>query len=85
MGVYAQQAKYFNSIGRDICPRHTFIIDLKHDLSLLMEAGHHVILMLDSNEDMRRGPVHLKILHATLVNSLLLHLKQAALTYTWRL
>jgi hypothetical protein len=57
MGVYAQQAKYFNSIGRDMCPRNAFIIDLKQDLSLLMEAGHHVILMLDSNEDMRRGPV----------------------------
>jgi hypothetical protein len=57
MGVYAQQAKYFNSIGRDICPRQAFIVDLKHVLSLLMEAGHHVILTLESNEDIRRGPV----------------------------
>jgi hypothetical protein len=54
MGVYAQQSKYFNSIDCDICPREAFILDLKQEILLFQEAGHHIILMLDGNKDMRR-------------------------------
>jgi hypothetical protein len=55
MGVYAQHAKYFNSIECNICPREAFLIDLKMDIIKFQEAGHHLILMIDGNEDMRRG------------------------------
>jgi hypothetical protein len=55
MGAYAQHAKYFNSIDRNICPREAFLIDLRAEIINFQEAGHHIILMLDGNEDMRRG------------------------------
>ncbi len=55
MGVYAQHSKYFNSINHDICPREAFLMDLKNDILKLQEAGNHLIVMLDGNEDMRCG------------------------------
>jgi hypothetical protein len=71
MGTYAQQAKYFNSIERDVCPREAFVIDLSNQIQKLQEAGHLIILMLDGNEDMR---------HGNLANSLTsLQLKEAIL------
>jgi hypothetical protein len=50
-GVYAQHAKYFNSIGRDTCPREAFLTDLSEEIVKLQEAGNHLLLMLDGNED----------------------------------
>jgi hypothetical protein len=55
MGVYAQHSKYFNSIHWDICPREAFLMDLKNEILTLQEAGKHLIVLLDGNEDMRRG------------------------------
>jgi hypothetical protein len=55
MGTYAQHSRHFNSIDRDICPREAFILDLKQDILVFLNAGHHIIVMLDANEDMRRG------------------------------
>jgi hypothetical protein len=54
-GVYAQHAKYFNSIGRDTCPREAFLTDLSEEIVKLQEAGNHLLLMLDGNEDMQKG------------------------------
>ncbi len=65
MGVYAQHAKYFNLINRDSCPRQAFLDDLKQEIIRLQQEGHNIILMLDGNEDMRRGP--LKILLTSLL------------------
>jgi hypothetical protein len=57
MGVYAQQAKYFNSINCTACPRDAFLTDLKEDITKFQEAGDQIIIMLDGNKDMRRGPL----------------------------
>jgi hypothetical protein len=58
MGVYAQHCKYFNSINRDICPREAFIIDLTEEITKFKATGDHLVVMLDGNEDMRRGDIH---------------------------
>ncbi len=57
MGAYAQQAKYFNSIGRNACPRKAFLTDLALDINKFKTEGCHIIVMLDGNEDMQRGQV----------------------------
>jgi hypothetical protein len=57
MGVYAQHAKFFNTIDQNICPRQAFLDDLQQEIVKLQELGHHIILMLDGNEDMRHGPM----------------------------
>ncbi len=55
MGAYAQHSKYFNSISRNICPREAFLQDLHEEIGRFQEQGRHIIVMLDGNEDMRRG------------------------------
>jgi hypothetical protein len=55
MEVYAQHTKFFNSINHDICPREAFLTDLKQEITLFQEAGCHIIVMLNGNEDMHRG------------------------------
>jgi hypothetical protein len=66
MGVYSQHTKYFNSIGRNDCPRLAFLSDLKDNIVSLQEEGSHIIVLLDGNKDMRRGAL------ATTFKSLLL-------------
>jgi hypothetical protein len=51
--VYAQHRTFFNSIGRDICPRKAFLLDICSAIQEFKEAGDHIILMLDGNTDMR--------------------------------
>ncbi len=55
MGVYTQHTKCFNSINCDICLREAFLTNLKQEITLFQEAGSHIIVMLDGNEDMHRG------------------------------
>jgi hypothetical protein len=55
MGVYAQQAKYFNSIDCTTCPRDAFLTDLKEEIIKFQESGDKIIIMLDGNKDMRKG------------------------------
>jgi hypothetical protein len=57
MGVYVQHAKFFNTINHPTCPREAFLIDLKEEITKFQESGDHIILMLDGNEDMRKGPL----------------------------
>jgi hypothetical protein len=59
MGAYAQHSKYFNSISRNICPREAFLQDLQKEIEQFQEQGHHIIVMIDGNEDMRRGKLYL--------------------------
>jgi hypothetical protein len=53
--VYAQQNAYFNTINRDICPRHAFLKDLEVDIKTYLDIGDHIMVMLDGNSNMRKG------------------------------
>jgi hypothetical protein len=53
--VYAQQNAYFNSIGREICPRRAFLLDLVKDLQNFIELGDNVILLIDGNSNMKQS------------------------------
>ena len=55
--VYAQHQRHFNAAADDICPREAFIRDLKTDIQSWLDSGDQLIIGLDANEDMRRGPV----------------------------
>jgi hypothetical protein len=83
MGVYEQHSKHYNSLNRDTCPREAFLLDLKQDIMKLMEAGHHIILMLDGNEDMRKGNLAYTLTHALQLREAILqkHGQNAPSTY----
>jgi 23S rRNA pseudoU1915 N3-methylase RlmH len=53
--VYAQHNAFFHSIARDICPRRAFLVDLCEAISIAMEAGNYVVLLIDGNSDMKRS------------------------------
>jgi len=53
--VYAQQNAYFNTIDRDVCPRHAILKDLEVDIKTFLDAGDHIIVMLGGNSNMRKG------------------------------
>jgi len=53
--VYAQQNAFFNSIGREICPRRAFLLDLVKDLQKFIELGDNVILLIDGNSNMKQS------------------------------
>ena len=53
--VYAQQMVYFNGVNDPRCPREAFIKDLCAELQSFKNEGDHIILLLDGNEDMRKG------------------------------
>jgi hypothetical protein len=57
LSVYAQQQWYFDEQLDDICPREAFIRDLSEDLDNWIGQGEQVIVALDANEDLRRGPM----------------------------
>ncbi len=53
--VYAQHNAYFNSTGKPMCPREAFLQDLCHDIGLFLEAGDHIILLIDGNSNMKQS------------------------------
>ena len=55
--VYAQHQRHFNDKADDICPREAFTRDLGIEIQSWLDSGDQLILGLDANEDMRRGPV----------------------------
>jgi hypothetical protein len=59
MGVYAQHNKFFNYTEGEACPREAFIFNLSQEISQFLEAGSHLIVMLDGNEDMYKGNLYL--------------------------
>jgi hypothetical protein len=71
MGAYAQHSKYFNSISHNTYLREAFIQDLRQEIERFQELGHHIIVMLDGNKDMRR-----ENLAKTFIN---LHLREVIL------
>jgi hypothetical protein len=82
MGVYTQHTKFFNSTGREECPREAFITDLSQEISKMQEQGCHIIVMLDGNEDMCRGNLA-KTLRSLLLREVILerHGNHAPSTY----
>jgi len=59
--VYAQQNAFFHMIKRDICPRKAFLVDLVEQLKEFMEAGDHIVLMLDGNCNMKHSDLSLAL------------------------
>ena len=53
--VYKQQVKHLKDKDIDICPLEQFSIDLLALLQKWMAAGDKIILLIDSNEDIRDG------------------------------
>jgi len=60
--VYAQQNTYFQSIKKNICPRTSFLIDLEVEIKSFISEGDHIILLIDSNSNMKRSDIQ-GILH----------------------
>ncbi len=42
-------------IGRDICPRHAFLLDLIEEINSGLETGDHILLMMDGNSNMKKS------------------------------
>jgi hypothetical protein len=55
--VYAQQQRFFDEQLDDICPREAFVRDLCNEIDTWLEQGDQLIVALDANEELRRGPV----------------------------
>jgi len=51
--VYVQHNAHFHTIGRDVCPRIAFVTDLVEEIQQFMEAGDHIILLIDGNSNMK--------------------------------
>jgi hypothetical protein len=64
--VYAQQNAYFNSMDRNICPRIAFVDDLSSQITLMMEQGDHVIVLIDGNSNMKAGNMSITLQALTL-------------------
>jgi hypothetical protein len=56
--VHAQHRAYFNSSGEDRCPRRAFLEDICKDISIAQNEGDNTIVMLDGNQDMRKGELY---------------------------
>ena len=55
--VYAQHQRFFYKQLDDICPREAFIRDLCAKIDLWIGQGEQLIVALDANKDLWRGPV----------------------------
>ena len=49
----SQQNTYLNSVGDNRCPQTTFLQDLCSDIHKFIEQGDHIVLLLDSNSNMK--------------------------------
>ena len=54
--VYQQQMAYTNSRNLDTTPLRLFISDLIKQLTAWRESGDRIILFIDANESITRGP-----------------------------
>jgi hypothetical protein len=55
LSVYAQQRSYFNHMNDDRCPRVAFLQDICAEIQGFMEAGDHIIVLIDGNTDMKHS------------------------------
>jgi hypothetical protein len=53
--VHAQHQRFLHSNGTDDNPSDKFFHDLKELINLWKNTGHHIILGIDANEDVRSG------------------------------
>jgi hypothetical protein len=80
--VYAQHKQYLQSRDDDRCPRLAFLEDLCKEIEAFKEEGDNIILMLDGNDDMRRGDIHRAFTNCNLHECLLeRHGNRAVNTY----
>jgi hypothetical protein len=56
--VYAQHKMFFNQNCDAKCPREDFVRALCQEITMFKQEGNHLLLMLDSNEDMGKGAWH---------------------------
>ncbi len=81
--VYEQHHAFFNSHGKDICPRVAFLQDLCSEIKDFKEEGDHIILLLDGNTDMRRSDLQYSLENCQLREVILeKHGTQGPSTYT---
>ena len=59
--VYSQQRRYFKLHGDTRCPRAIFRSDLHSLLKIWIDAGDKVLLLIDANEDLSKGPLSSKL------------------------
>jgi hypothetical protein len=64
--VYAQHRQFFATRSSDICPRQAFLDDLSQDIQKSMDDGHHLVILLDGNDDMRASATSSALTHLTL-------------------
>lgn len=53
--VYSQHILYLNSVDDHRCARVTFIEDLCRDITVFVEQGGNIILLIDSNSNMKHN------------------------------
>ncbi len=51
--VYAQHNVFFHSTGTPRCPRKAFLRDLHYDIDTFLDAGDHIILLVDGNSNVK--------------------------------
>lgn len=56
--VFAQHKLFFQNKDDDRCPRQAFLEDLCLEIEEYKQEGDSMLLMLDGNDDMRRGALH---------------------------
>jgi hypothetical protein len=53
-----QQRRYFESHGRNECPRKILLDDLRERLQTWRQDGERIVAFIDANENMTSGPFH---------------------------
>jgi hypothetical protein len=56
--AYSQHKRFFQQKDDDRCPRKAFLEDLCSEIELYKADGDNIVLMLDGNDDMRRGDLY---------------------------
>ncbi len=64
--VYAQHNAYFHSIGQPQCHRKAFLQDLELALQSFLDAGDHIILLIDGNSNMKTSDLKNTLTSCTL-------------------
>jgi hypothetical protein len=71
--VYVQHRQLFLSNRHDICPRQAFLTDLSQEIQESLNAGYHLIVLLDANDDMRNSNTSMTLSHLTLREAIMDH------------
>ena len=66
--VYSQQEAFFTEHAIPGCPRGVLMDDLAKDIKAVLDGGDQVIVMTDSNNDIRKGKVNTALTDCGLFN-----------------